>query len=376
MRKTKKTISIIMMGLMIFCVGCGNNKTGTKRSDKSDNATEYYTETEYYASDMDYEEYDGKFSVAPDYNQGFNDNYESVEGVETDNTGNGVGEDVSDKLVYESGMGNINQEMLVYRGVLKIDTLDFNTSVSEFKATVKNLGGIVESESYTDNYSSGGYYAVDENKKHNVYIATVRIPSSEYDNVMNNSTTLGDVRTRKSNATNVTKQYGTYKSQLEIYEAEYDRYLKLLENATDDSYALMIENELFDIQMNIAELKSSITNIENDVAYSYIDITISEVKEYVEEPAPSDTFGDRFKNKCKESWENFLEGLEDLVFFFVMNIYAIIIIVIIVIVAWRIIRKAIKKSGIEKPVQQIVNAVPDGTQTDNTVIDNTTDQDK
>lgn len=59
-----------------------------------------------------------------------------------------------------------------------------------------------------------------------------------------------------------------------------------------------------------------------------------------------------------------------------MNIYAIIIIVIIVIVAWRIIRKAVKKSGIEKPVQQIVNAVPDGTQTDNTVIDNTTDQEK
>lgn len=242
-----------------------------------------------------------------------------------------------------NGGSTLQKEMLVYRGALSIDTLDFNKSVSDFKALLNEKGGFVESETYTDNYSTNSYYTVDAEKKHNIYTATVRIPSTEYDGVMNSATNLGDVRNRSSNASNVTQEYGTYQSQLEIYEAEYERYLTLLESATEDEYALEIENELFAIQVEIASLKSNITNIENDVAYSYIDITIKEVSEYEEEPASTDTFLDRLKNTCKKSWSVFLEMLEEIVFFLIMNVYFIVIILLIVFLIRRKMKKNAKK---------------------------------
>ena len=205
----------------------------------------------------------------------------------------------------------------------------------------------METESYSDSYSSSGYYYVEKDEKHNIYSATVRVPSSEYDAVMNSAGNLGDIRNRASKVTNVTQEYGTYKTQLEIYETEYARYLSLLEKATEDEYALMIENELFDIQIKIATLKSGIANIENDVAYSYIDIYIKEVSKYEEKPASTDTFFDRFKNTCSNSWENFLDFLEDLLFEIIMNIYVIVIIAIIVFIVWRKLRKrkAAKKAA-------------------------------
>ena len=273
----RKVIAAAVCAMML-CSGCGSNKS-------DDHARE----------DMDYGNY---VSVAQEATEApLDEEYDSVEMSAAGNSAEYEASEKGDSVSSESGIGNnapepikgntnsaIKKEMLVYRGDLCIDTLEFDNSVRDFKTIVEQKGGFVESESYSDSSSTSGYYAVEERKKHNLYTATVRVPSAEYDAIMNASTTLGDVRSRYSNATNVTQQYSTYKSQLEIYEAEYERYLTLLENATEDEYALMIENELFDIQIQIAELKSGITNIENDVAYSYIDITIKEVQEYVEEP--------------------------------------------------------------------------------------------
>ncbi len=309
---------VVAAALAMLCTGCGN-----KASDEQMKSDSYYEavmeNTEASYTDDVAEEMDEMYSSA---DEELADNGLSA----TANTGT----DSAPKL---------DKEMLVYRGELSIDTLDFDTSVNDFKTLLNQKGGFVESESYSDSYSTSGYYAVDNNRKHNLYYATVRVPSTEYDAIINAATTLGDVRSRCSDATNVTQQYSTYKSQLEIYEAEYARYLTLLESATDDEYALQIENELFDIQMEIARLKSGITNIENDVAYSYIDITIKEVKEYEEDPEPTDTFGNRFKNTCRQSWQSFLKFLENTLFFVIRNIYGIVVIVVIIIVIKALIKK-------------------------------------
>lgn len=343
-----KKILFIMAGLMLFCTGCG------------DKGSDDYVKKNAYDYSV-YESNDTYASVAETDDAGLNDMYGSYEEdivYDTENAGESAA--VSDTNVEQTShsggdtAGKLNREMLVYRGELSIDTLDFTTAVSDFKKMIAEKGGFVESESYSDSYSTGGYYIVDDAYKHNIYYATVRIPSSEYEMVMNEATNLGDVRNRTSNATNVTQQYSTYQSQLEIYEAEYERYLSLLESVTDDEYALKIENELFDIQIQMAELRSGITNIENDVAYSYIDITIKEVLEYEEEPAPDDTFLDRFKNTCRDSWNSFLDAMEDLLFYIVMHIYGIIVILVIVLVFWRILRKRkVRKQNKEKQNENV-----------------------
>ena len=157
----------------------------------------------------------------------------------------------------------------------------------------------------------------------------------------------------------------------------------MLEEATEDEYALMIENELFDVQLQIASLKSNITNLENDVAYSYIDITIKEVSKYEDAPKKTDTFWDRFKNTCKDSWEGFLEVLEGLLFFIILNIYYIIIIAAIIITIKLVIKKKRKKKTLKyagTAVQNVKESTMDtavqNVQDTKTVAENTSEIDK
>ncbi len=357
-----KKIILIMVGIMLLCTGCGNKKSSDYAKGTDDGYGVYESDdVQAFDTEMDGGEglnslygteaaYSADVAAAEGY-------AEESASYTTDETADALQAEVLQTGTDKAGA--LDREMLVYRGSLSIDTLDFNTSVNDFKALINEKGGFVESESYSDNYSTSGYYAVDDANKHNLYYATVRVPSAEYETIMNSATNLGDVRERYSNASNVTQQYSTYTSQLEVYEAEYERYLTLLENATEDEYALQIENELFDIQMQIAQLKSGITNIENDVAYSYIDITIKEVLQYEETPAPSDTFLNRFKNTCRDSWQGFLDVLEEILFWIIMNIYGIVIVLVIVLVFWILLRrkksKKIGKGNSEMNIPPAVN---------------------
>lgn len=354
----KKKLIISAMVLTFICTGCGN----TKSDDVADNdyGSYAYNNTAAVSGDfnMTYSS-----DQEPTYESEMTDEYVSKETADAVNGEMSSGSDVAQAKKEITGV--VNKEMLVYRGELSIDTLDFNTSVNEFKALVNEKGGFIESESYSDNRSTSGYYAIEESDKHNVYSAMVRIPSSEYDAVMNQAGSFGDVRSKASKATNVTQQYGTYQSQLEIYETEYKRYLALLEEAAEDEYALLIENELFNIQIQIANLKSGITNIENDVAYSYINITIKEVSKYEDAPKKTDTFGDRFKNTCKDSWESFLQVLESLLFFVILNIYYLIIIAAIIITVILVIKKKRKKKALKYAGTAVQNIQKENTDTAN-----------
>lgn len=367
----KKKLIISAMVLTLICTGCGNSKSDNMAQDSYND----YGYTNSVAGEQ------GGFDDAYSYEEKADD-YVSMETTEAAN--GEMAADADGSQVKKEVTGVVNKEMLVYRGELSIDTLDFNTSVNDFKALVDKKGGFIESESYSDNRSTSGYYAIEDSEKHNVYSAMVRIPSAEYDEVMNSAGSFGDVRNKSSNATNVTQQYGTYKSQLEIYETEYKRYLALLETATEDEYALMIENELFNVQLQIASLKSNISNIENDVAYSYIEVTIKEVSKYEDAPKKTDTFGDRFKNTCKDSWERFLEAMEGLLFFIILNVYYLVIIAAIIIAIIIVIKKKRKKKARKNKTNASVSNVKDATmdapvqnvQNTNTITENTSEADK
>lgn len=240
----------------------------------------------------------------------------------------------------------VTKEMLVYRGQIEIDTLEFDRSVENFKQLLDQVGGFVEKENYSDEGERyDDYYAVEETEKHNYYTATIRVPSSEYNTVMDGAGNLGDVRSKTSNVQNVTQQYGTYQSQIKIYEAEYQRYLKLLEKASEDQYALEIEQKLFDLQVKIAEIKSSITNLETDVAYSYISITLTEVHKYQKRPEKTDTFLDRLIKTCKNSWNVFLFLIEKILFCIIYTWYYIAFILLLIYVIFKTQRKHPQSQG-------------------------------
>ena len=157
------------------------------------------------------------------------------------------------------------------------------------------------------------------------------------------------MRTQNAYAENVSPEYTDLKTALEIYEAKETRYINLLSTITDDQYALEVERELMDIEIEIAKLKTRMNQIRTDVAYSYINMTIREVREYAKIKS-EDTFGQRMLNRISDSWHLFLNVAEGLLVIFIMLFPYLLIVVILLLLLLFLNRRYKKK--VQKRKQQ------------------------
>lgn len=279
-------------------------------------------------------------------------NSENYEDSLDENAGSS-GEDTSESNDSDQGIdqtsGNkktdtdveINQDMLVYTCKISIDTLDYDTSVNDFKNMLSAVNGFVEKESYSDGQDSGSYY-IEDSEKNKKYKATVRVPQDKYVEFLGGADKLGDVRSKSSKVENVSQEYTDLNTSLEIYEAKEKRYIKLLSTITDDSHAVSVEKELTELQVKIAEIKTRMNEIKTDVSYSTISITIKEVSKYEEEPEKTDTFWQRLDNTVRNTWKNFLNVMEALLFFVISASPYIIILVLIILAAYYLQKKSNK----------------------------------
>lgn len=259
----------------------------------------------------------------------------------------------SDSSGDEDGLtaDRIKKEMLVYSCDMSIDVLDFDTAVSKFRESLDSYGGFVENENYNDGGSGSRWYSEDD-EKWQTYSATVRVPSADYDAFCSAAAELGDLRSKNASVQNVSSEYYDLSTTLEIYEAKEERYIALLADITDDEYAISVEKELTELQIEIAKIKTRMNDISTDVAYSFVNITINEVKQYTPEPVQKDTFGQRLKNTISDTASNFVKFLEVLLFI-IIALFPYLVLIGIIIFVIIIIRKNIKKKRTAK------NTVPE-----------------
>ena len=248
----------------------------------------------------------------------------------------------------------VSKEMLVYSCTMSVDTLNFETSLSGFRNALDTYGGFVEQENFSDGGSEGRWYSSRE-EKWKSYTATVRIPSKDYDNFCNAAGGLGDLRSKNASVTNMSQEYSDLSTTLAIYEAKEARYLALLADITEDEYAIAVEKELTDIQIQIANLKTRMNTIETDVAYSYVYFTLNEVKEYKAEPVKTDTFAERLSSTLSSAGEGFLSFLEWLLFVIIyLAPYLVFLGIVAAVVIF--IAKSVKKHKIAKAEKNAAKA--------------------
>lgn len=309
--KNKSRIFIpVILSAMLF-TGCGARE--------SKNETAIYNDTSYAE----------------------NHDTPAEEAIEQDvNVENSDGEtDVSDKENNTSQMV-IRKEMLVYSCNMSVDVLDFDNALESLRQSLDTYGAFPEKENYNDGKSAGKWvYEDDESWK--TYNATIRVPSKNYEEFCEYIANLGDLRKKDANVDNLTSEYYDLSTTLEIYEAKEQRYIELLSTIDDEQTAIAIEKELTDIQIQISKLVTRMNEIQTDVAYSYVYVTINEVREYVEdepEEVKEDTFGQRFMNTVKSSFSIFLSLMEKLLFIFIYLLPHIITIGIFVFIILLIVK--------------------------------------
>ncbi len=325
----RKILLPIALACTILLTSCGSGMKAADRAEsnsfapQTDNAAEYKSDEAY----ADSEAYENGESSSMSYKQ--------------------------------SEVKAINKQMLVYSCDMSIDVLEFDKAVDQIHELINNYNGFIESENYNDGGSTTKWQYSDNEKWKNLY-ATIRIPSADYEDFCKAVEDIGDMRRKNSSVQNLTTEYSDLKTTLSIYEAKEKRYLDILAEIKNEQDAIGVENELTNIQVEIAKIKTRMNNIENDVAYSFINLTLNEVREYSEKPIieRTDTFGQRLKNTISKTWSSFLYFLENLLFIIIrvlpfLIVFSIIIFIIVKIIKFFSKRAAKrKKENYQKRMQQ------------------------
>lgn len=295
----------------------------------------------------------GDESSADDYGQEYEANEASSEESRSDYSMSAEAAEYK-----QADVKAINPQMLVYSCDMSIDVLEFDESVDRLHDLISRYKGFIESEHYSDGGDTSKWQYADA-QKWKTLSTVIRIPSASYDDFCKDAENVGDMRRKNASVQNLTTEYSDLKTTLSIYEAKEKRYITLLADMKSESDAIAVENELTNIQIEIARIKTRMNNIENDAAYSYINLTVNEVREYSEEPVieQTDTFGQRLRNTVSGTWQRFLEFLEGLLFLIIRMLPYLLLLGIVLLLLIPV-GKAIKKKKAARSAAKVPAQMP------------------
>ena len=297
----------------------------------------------------------------------------AVEEAQAEKTDSSNTADSNSNSNQQNTTNKVDKEKLVFKCSMAIDTLEYADSVKSFRNLIKKYDGFVENETESDDGGMSGYYYYDElkqGKKHSTYTATVRIPSSKYDDFCEETGGIGEVRSKNANVENISQSYYNLQAELEVLEAKYKRYLEMLEKATTTKDIIEIENTITSIEVQINQIKTQLNRYDNDVAYSYVSVTIKVVEKIIQEEEKGTV-----SNAFEDSLSAFGEVCHSLFIIFIYFLPYLLVILVILIIVWlatmpvRKKHKAAKRLAKEKAAQapQTNQAQPTPMETDNNV---------
>lgn len=310
----KKKMFSILLVCCLALTGCSsgtsNYATSAEDSSTSSNGAGFSVETNNF-----------NMSQSEDYNSSEVSSEQEVDKEDDNNSNN-------------SADTKFDRDMLVYEGSIRITTKSYDKAISELNELYKKYDCFISSSTEYQNYDELMNYS-----------ATIRVNSSQYEDLMNGVSDLGTLARKTSEVTNMSMEYSDIVTALRIYKARQERYLKMLENCYDESDAIAIEDKLTDLEVTIAQYESRKALIETDVAYSYINLEIEEVKEYTSQVNHTDGFFTRFRKEVVNTFFGFIDFLENALFF--------VIRIIPYVVFFFILYKVLKKLGLFKKLPKI-----------------------
>ncbi len=312
-RKWTKLIPMLALTASLL-TGCGGASDGSKSMMTADTAAS----AESTASSMDYNGFASNNYAMAEEEIAMEDGYDVTKNQEQSKTQS------PDNMT-------LLEEKLVYHCNLEIETLDYAATMTSVKETISKYGGIIQSESESDSGYEWYYenYRKTSGTMHN-YLE-VRIPSKDYNNFLSELDGVGKVISKSTSVDNISQQYYDTTAQIEALQIQEKNLLAMLEKCETIEDMITVEQRLSEVQYELNNLQTTRRYMDMDVAYSYVNIGITEVMEYRQdsEPVKKNTFVDRLKNTIVSTGRGFLSFLEGLLFLIIrMAPYLIILVVI------------------------------------------------
>lgn len=183
----------------------------------------------------------------------------------------------------------LSSRKLIKTVSLSMETRTFDTLKSKIEESISSFGGYIENSSY--NAPQGG-------RQYRYYYLCVRIPAENLDDFVGKAGELGTITNKSEHVEDVTLDYVDKTAYKDSLKTEYERVMELLEKATDLEQILALESKLSELRYEINSYESQLRTYDNQIDYSTVNISISEV-EYEHET--NDTVSSRISNGFKSS---------------------------------------------------------------------------
>ena len=229
---------------------------------------------------------------------------------------------------------------------MTIETVSFDQTIADLRAKINSIGGYIESE-----YSYNGSLYNNSNQSKYATI-TVRVPDTSLEGFVNDASGIGNVTQKTTSTRDVTLNYVDTESKKEMYKAEQESLLALLEKAETIEDITYLTQRLTEVRYNIESMESSLRVYDDLVDYATVNFTINEVKVLTPTVIIEKTPGEKLKEGFVTSVKDVLVDTRDFFIRLIINLPYIIrgliclaIPVVIILIIVLIIVKACKKKS-------------------------------
>lgn len=221
------------------------------------------------------------------------------------------------------------QKKIIKDGTMRIKTADMPASKKRFDALLKSLNAYYELEDLQNNDAEIRYEL------------KIRIPAENFEKLITSIEGGGDEITGKNiQARDVTEEFLDIATRLENKRVYMKRYQELLGKAQKIEDILAIDENIRTLQEEIESSEGRLKYLNDQVAFSTLNVTLFKTKDFVYKPQEQDKFTERVKSAFSNGWSMLVN--------LIIGLFGIWPWLILFYIAYRIIKKLIKNKPTAK----------------------------
>ena len=233
-------------------------------------------------------------------------------------------------------------EKIIYTVSAGIETIDFDKTIEDVysllafnSAFVENsyIGGINYAQSYHgwQTYRNANF--------------TIRVPVNNLDAFRASLATLGNVTFFERHGDNITVRFTDTQARLDTLNIQEERLLDMLRRADEVTDMIALEERLSDVRYQIESITAILRNWQNQVDYSTVTLSISEVQTLTEITNVQQlTYVEQISEGFQASLRAVGEFFKNLFKWIAINLPVLVILAVIIVVIILIIKGSIKRS--------------------------------
>ncbi|MDB5256768.1 MAG: hypothetical protein JWM14_1463 [Chitinophagaceae bacterium] len=182
---------------------------------------------------------------------------------------------------------------IIKDGELSVKTKDIASAKKVLDAALKSYHAYYESET------------LDNNEYNTTYTLKIRVPSNQFESLLIAiEKGEGEVTAKSIQSYDVTEEYVDIEGRLKNKREYLKRYKDLLGRANTIKDILALEENIRVLQEEIESKEGRLKYLNDQVAYSTLNMTLFYNKEYVFKPAEEQKFSEQVKSALSKGWHS------------------------------------------------------------------------